>query len=244
MDAFQGTAIGVLMSATLPARLGEPARALIVARRAGRPRETTPVVIGTIVSQTMLNVAALVVLGIIAFSSVHVFDDHHGALAAVAVIPLAMLLAVLAVPVILRAGTSERFARLHAVARPMRAAMLQVRAGLRVFRVPRAAAIATIAQFAAWTLQWFSCYLLLVALGLGGQAGLGAAAAVLLAVNVTAAARRRRRTSASSRPRASRSSRARTACRRRTRSATASCCRPWRSRPRSSWACRRCSTRA
>ena len=40
MDAFQGTAIGVLMSATLPARLGEPARALIVARRAGRPRET------------------------------------------------------------------------------------------------------------------------------------------------------------------------------------------------------------
>jgi phosphatidyl-myo-inositol alpha-mannosyltransferase len=187
MDAFQGTAIGVLMSATLPARLGEPARALIVARRAGRPRETTPVVIGTIVSQTMLNVAALVVLGVIAFSSVHVFDDHHGALAAVAVIPLAMLLAVLAVHVILRAGTSERFARLHAVARPMRAAMLQVRAGLRVFRVPRAAAAATIAQFAAWTLQWFSCYLLLVALGLDGQAGLGAAAAILLAVNVTAA---------------------------------------------------------
>ena len=69
----------------------------------------------------------------------------------------------------------------------MRAAMLQVRAGLRVFRVPRAAAVATIAQFAAWALQWFSCYLLLVALGLDGQAGLGAAAAVLLAVNVTAA---------------------------------------------------------
>ena len=188
MDAFQGTAIGVLMSATLPARLGEPARALIVARRAGRPRETTPVVIGTIVSQTMLNVLALVVLGVIAFSSVHVFDDHHGALAAVAVIPLAMLLAVLAIPVLLRAGDSERFARVHAIARPMRAAMLQVRAGLRVFRVPRAAAVATFAQFAAWTLQWFSCYLLLVALGLDAQAGLGAAAAVLLAVNVTAAA--------------------------------------------------------
>ena len=40
--------------------------------------------LGTIVSQTMLNVLALVVLGVIAFSSVHVFDDHHGALAAVA----------------------------------------------------------------------------------------------------------------------------------------------------------------
>ena len=41
-------------------------------------------------------------------------------------------------------------------------------------------------QFAAWGLQWFSCYLLLVALGLDATAGLGAAAAVLLAVNVTA----------------------------------------------------------
>ena len=35
-DALQGTMIGVLMSATLPARLGEPARAMIVARRIGR----------------------------------------------------------------------------------------------------------------------------------------------------------------------------------------------------------------
>mgnify|MGYP001287654743 CR=1 FL=1 len=186
IDAFQGTAIGVLMSATLPARLGEPARAIVVARRAGRPRETTPVVIGTIVSQTLLNVAALLLLGVIAFSSVHVFDDHHGALTAVAIIPVAMLLAVLAVPAILRSGT-ERFARLHAVTRPMRSAMLQVRAGLRVFRTPRAALVAVSAQFAAWVLQWFSCYLLLVALGLDARAGLGAAAAVLLAVNVTAA---------------------------------------------------------
>lgn len=186
IDAFQGTAIGVLMSATLPARLGEPARALVVARRAGRPRETTPVVIGTIVSQTMLNVSALLVLGVIAFSSVHVFDDHHGALAAVAVIPLAMLVAVLAVPAILRSGT-ERFARLHAITRPIGTAMLQVRAGLRVFRTPRAAVVAVLAQFAAWGLQWLSCYLLLVALGLDARAGLGAAAAVLLAVNVTAA---------------------------------------------------------
>ena len=38
-DALQGTFIGVLMSATLPARLGEPSRALIVARRTGRPRD-------------------------------------------------------------------------------------------------------------------------------------------------------------------------------------------------------------
>ncbi len=40
-DAIRGTMIGVLMSSTLPARLGEPSRALIVARRTGRPRENT-----------------------------------------------------------------------------------------------------------------------------------------------------------------------------------------------------------
>ena len=63
-DAFQGTTIGVLMSATLPARLGEPAKAMVVARRLGRPREGLPTVLGTIVSQTLLNIVALVGLGV------------------------------------------------------------------------------------------------------------------------------------------------------------------------------------
>ena len=62
-DAMQGTFIGVLMSSTLPARLGEPSRALIVARRLGRARETLPVVLGTMVSQTLLNLLALALLG-------------------------------------------------------------------------------------------------------------------------------------------------------------------------------------
>ena len=35
-------------------------------------------------------------------------------------------------------------------------------------------------------MQWLSCYVLLVALGLDDRAGIGAAAAVLFAVNVTA----------------------------------------------------------
>ena len=69
-DAMQGTFIGVLMSATLPARLGEPSRALIVARRLGRARETLPVVLGTIVSQTLLNLLALAILGGVTLSSV------------------------------------------------------------------------------------------------------------------------------------------------------------------------------
>ena len=41
-DAARGTMIGVLMSATLPARLGEPSRALIVARRVGPRARSLP----------------------------------------------------------------------------------------------------------------------------------------------------------------------------------------------------------
>ena len=186
LAAMQGTSIGVLMSATLPARLGEPSRALIVARRAGRPRETLPTVIGTLVSQTLLNVLALVILGVIAFSTVHIFDDHHGALAAVTIAPVALLIVVLALPVILHATGTERFRRIHAISRPVRKALYDVRAGLRVFREPRAGALAAGFQLSAWVLQCLACYLLLVALGLDDRAGIGAAAAVLLAVNVTA----------------------------------------------------------
>src|SRR5205807_4587572 len=93
-DAMQGTFIGVLMSSTLPARLGEPSRALVVARRTGRPREHLPVVLGTVVSQTFLNIVALVVLGAVMFSSVNIFSGHQDALFVAAVAPLVLLLVV------------------------------------------------------------------------------------------------------------------------------------------------------
>ena len=51
---------------------------------------------------------------------------------------------------------------------------------------PREGAIAVSMQLSAWALQWVSCYVLLVALGLEHKADLGAAAAILFAVNVTA----------------------------------------------------------
>ncbi|HEX7610745.1 MAG TPA: glycosyltransferase, partial [Solirubrobacteraceae bacterium] len=97
-DAMQGTFIGVLMSSTLPARLGEPSRALIVARRLGRARETLPVVLGTMVSQTLLNLLALALLGIAVFSGINPLDGHHGALILAALAPLAALVAMLLAP--------------------------------------------------------------------------------------------------------------------------------------------------
>ncbi|MDX6675414.1 MAG: phosphatidyl-myo-inositol alpha-mannosyltransferase [Solirubrobacteraceae bacterium] len=186
-DAMQGTFIGVLMSATLPARLGEPARAMIVARRIGPARDQLPVVLGTIVSQTLLNLVALAGLGAVMFSTVELFAGHEEALVAASLAPIAAVIAVLVAPVLLRRGPAGRSARLHAAVVRTRGAMQRVRLGLRVFRSPRRGALAAAAQLTAWVIQWLACYVLLVALGLDDVAGLGAAAAVLFAVNVTAA---------------------------------------------------------
>jgi phosphatidylinositol alpha-mannosyltransferase len=185
-DALQGTTIGVLMSATLPARLGEPARAMIVARRIGRPRETLPVVAGTLVSQTLLNILALVILGVTMFSTVNYFDGHHTALIVFAVAPVAVLLAVLAAPALLRSGLPARSVRVQRWLHQARNAATAVRGGLAVFRHPKMGVTAAGAQLLAWAIQWISCYVLLVAFGLNEDAGIGAAAAVLFVVNVTA----------------------------------------------------------
>jgi phosphatidyl-myo-inositol alpha-mannosyltransferase len=185
-DAMQGTFIGVLMSSTLPARLGEPSRALIVARRLGRARETLPVVLGTMVSQTLLNLLALLILGCVTLSSVSVLDGHDRALLLIALAPLAALLVVLLAPVLIPRAAVSRSRRLQALLGGLRDVLLRLRDGLQVFRRPRRAALAAVLQLGAWALQWLSCWLLLMALGLDSHAGAAAAAGVLFAVNVTA----------------------------------------------------------
>ena len=181
-DAVQGTTIGVLMSATLPARLGEPSRALIVARRLGRARDRLPVVLGTIVSQTLINVFALVILGAVMFITIGLFAGKQQALLWYALAPIGLLVVVLVAPALIRSG---RPARSRWVAQG-RDAVARVRSGLVVFKRPREGFVAITMQLGAWALQWVSCYVLLVALGLEHKADLGAAAAILFAVNVTA----------------------------------------------------------
>ena len=183
-DVGRATMVGVLMSATLPARLGEPSRALIVARRVGRVRERLPVVIGTLVSQTLMNLLALFGLGVVMFATVGLFRGHEKALFAFAIAPFAVLMLVLALPALLRRGKPSRFVRLQRAAAAVRNSMLRVRSGLAVFRKPKLGLWATASQLLAWSIQWLACYVLMVALGL--HAGVGAAAAVLFAVNVTA----------------------------------------------------------
>jgi phosphatidylinositol alpha-mannosyltransferase len=182
-DVTSATMVGVLMSATLPARLGEPARALTLARRSGRMRETFPVLLGTLVSQTMLNLIALALLGVIIVSTTPLFHSGTKQLFAFSLVPLLVLLVVLLAPLLMRRNGNGRLARLSA---SMRRALIQVRAGLSVFREPRQGAAAAAAQLSAWAIQLSACWALLYALGLDGKAGIGAAAAVLFAVNVTA----------------------------------------------------------
>jgi phosphatidylinositol alpha-mannosyltransferase len=186
-DTARATMIGVLMSATLPARLGEPSRALILARRLGRMRDRFPVVLGTMVSQTLLNILALIVLGSVMFATVGIFRGGEDALVIATIAPVVVLALVLAAPWLLRRGKPTRFQRVQQAAAAARGAMVRVRSGLQVFRRPRLGGWAALMQLSAWAIQWLACYLLLVALGLDERAGLGAAAAVLFAVNVTAA---------------------------------------------------------
>jgi phosphatidyl-myo-inositol alpha-mannosyltransferase len=182
---LRATSIGVLLSATMPARLGEPARAMVVARNvdAGGPRAALlSRVLGTMVSQTILNVLALLGLAVLTFSTF--FGGRLGSLAGAIVVPVVVVVAALVVvPPALQLVPDGWLGPIRARAQEILAG---VRAGLTVFRSPRPAIEAATGQFGAWALQCLSCYALLAAFGFDSTAGIGAAAAVLLAVNVTA----------------------------------------------------------
>jgi phosphatidyl-myo-inositol alpha-mannosyltransferase len=145
-------------------------------------RETFPVLLGTLVSQTVLNIVALVILGAIIVWSTDLFHSNTEKLFLASLAPLLLLVAVALAPTLVRRAGSGRVAR---VARAIRSALVQVRSGLHVFRDPRRGLIASVAQLGAWALQLVACFALLEGMGLE-HAGIGAAAAVLFAVNVTA----------------------------------------------------------
>jgi phosphatidylinositol alpha-mannosyltransferase len=183
-DFASATMIGVLMSATLPARLGEPARALVLARHAGQPRESLPVIVGTIVSQTMLNLLSLALLGLIIVVSTDLFAGSTKALFTFSLIPLVLLLAIVFLPSVMKRQNGDgRFARISAA---VHSALVQVRTGLQVFRSPKIGIPAALFQISAWAIQLASCWALLMALGLEVESAVAASAAVLFAVNVTA----------------------------------------------------------
>jgi phosphatidylinositol alpha-mannosyltransferase len=149
----------------------------------GRMRETFPVLLGTLVSQTVLNIVALIGLGAIIVGSTDLFHSGTKQLFLFSLAPVVLLIAVLIAPTLVRRSGNGRMARL---ARAARDAVIKVRRGLHVFRELRRGLLASIAQLGAWAIQLAACWALFYALGLDTQVGIGAAAAVLFAVNVTA----------------------------------------------------------
>jgi phosphatidylinositol alpha-mannosyltransferase len=145
-----------------------------------------PVVLGTLVSQTLINVVALVILGAVMFTTIGLFAGRQQALLWYGLAPIGLLCLVLVAPALIRSGLPSRHARVSNLVTQGRDALSRVRSGLTVFMRPREGSIAISMQLSAWALQWISCYVLLVALGLEDEADLGAAAAILFAVNVTA----------------------------------------------------------
>ena len=216
---------------------------MVLSRRVGRMRETFPVLIGTLVSQTALNILALVLLGGIIVSTTDLFQASTQKLFLVSTAPLLILLAVLLAPSLVKVNGQGRIAR---AIQAVRAALKQARTGPHASSAIRARGqFAAVAQLFAWFLQLLACWALFAALGLDHQVAIGAAAACLFAVNVTAVVpatpsnigifqladhqRAHTRASASAPP---------------TRSPTASSCRRSRSRPPSRSASRPWSARA
>lgn len=185
---IRATMIGVMGSAVFPGRVGEPAKVVVLSRRIDGPaRRLLPVLAGTVFSQTLINLLALVILATITLTSIHLFS-HTGlsSLLGVLIVPLAIVLVVLAGPALLRAAQHSRSTRVRLAATTLARLLGLARQGLAGFASPRQGAPAIVFQLLAWALQWLACYAVLLALNLQSHGGLAAAAAVLLAVNVSA----------------------------------------------------------
>ncbi len=182
----RATMIGVLISALIPGRFGEPAKAYLVARRTGDTARRFPLILGTVFAQTLINLLALAILAAITIASLALIRGHATALIAAATVPIAVVALVVAGPALLAKAKRSSHAHLSRIVRWLSDQIIQVRHGLRVFTKPRLGAGAIAAQLAAWAAQTLAAYAVLYALNLQGQAGLAAAAAILLAVNLTA----------------------------------------------------------
>ncbi len=178
--------IGMAGSSVAPGRLGEAARAWVVARRLGQPSRSFALVLGTVVSQTFLNLLALGILAVVAVLDSALAKGRVEAIVAAVVLPAALIALIFLAPPLLRRACSVRWRACRKAAAWLEAQLVRGREGLAVFRMPLAAIHATSAQLAAWALQLGSCYATILALGLQDHANLAAAAAVLLAVNLTA----------------------------------------------------------
>lgn len=185
LGVARATMIGVLGSSVFPGRLGEPSRVLVVARQIkGSTGRLVPIVAGTVLSQTLMNLLALAILAAVTFTSVPIL--HGSGLLAALIVPVVLAVVIAAAPALLRRGRRARSARIRRLSDAVAVLFGLGRQGLVVFMRPRHGIPAILSQLCAWALQWAACYMVILALGLQHHATLVSAAAVLLAVNVSA----------------------------------------------------------
>jgi phosphatidylinositol alpha-mannosyltransferase len=183
----RATMIGVMGSAIVPGRLGEPTRVLVLSRRLdGRTSRLLPVVAGTVFSQTLVNLIALAILLVVTITSVPLPSGHGTAIALALAVPLLVCALIVTGPRLLALGRRSRSARVARAANSIGRLLALARRGLVVFARPRYGVTAIAFQLLAWALQWLACYMVILALGLQSKAGVAAAAAILLAVNLSA----------------------------------------------------------
>jgi phosphatidylinositol alpha-mannosyltransferase len=142
--------------------------------------------LGTVISQTLMNLVALGGLAIVTFVGTALSSSRADAIIGVLAVPVALVILALAGPRLLHRGERSRVHWVRRSAAWVNLQLVQFRKGLVVFRHPRAAVHASVVQLVAWGLQLASCYVVILSLSLQHHANLIAAAAVLLAVNVTA----------------------------------------------------------
>jgi phosphatidylinositol alpha-mannosyltransferase len=184
---LRATMIGVMASAVFPGRVGEPSRVVVLARRLEGPNRTLlPIVAGTVFSQTLINLLALVILAAVTFTSVPLLQGHASGIITAIAVPLLVCALVLLGPRLLALARRSGSARLARAANAIGRGLRLARVGLTVFARPRFGSAAVSFQLAAWALQWLACYMVVLSLGLQHQASLVSAAAILLAVNVSA----------------------------------------------------------
>jgi phosphatidylinositol alpha-mannosyltransferase len=178
--------IGMAGSSVAPGRLGEAARAWLIARRAGRLRDALATVIGTLLSQTLLNLLALVILSVVALAGSAIPGARTESIILTALVPAICVAALIGGPALLARSRTPHDGRLGRIAEWIHSQLVDVRQGLAVFRRPGPAFHSGGFQLLAWGLQWGAGYAALLAFGLQQRAGIAAAAAVLVAVNITA----------------------------------------------------------
>jgi phosphatidyl-myo-inositol alpha-mannosyltransferase len=131
----------------------------------------------------LLNLLALLVLALTVLFTSTLLRDRPAAPAALLLLAGAPVVVVLLAPRLLAGRCNGRLGR---ALLGLRRILIDVRAGLSVFRQRGPALEAAAAQFAAWAVQVVSAYAVIRALGLDDRVGVAAAAAALLAVNVSA----------------------------------------------------------